>query len=80
MLEESECESDFLLTDDFTKLYLECRDRYFSRNADYWPVFKEPGMAHIIASRAEGIDDDDRLKAYPNGEKLYSRIRQECTV
>ncbi len=80
MLEESECESDFLLTDDFNALYVDVRDRYFSRNAEYWPVFAEPGMAHIIAGRQEGLEDDDRLKAYPNGEKLYSRIRQECTV
>jgi glutamate/tyrosine decarboxylase-like PLP-dependent enzyme len=80
MLEQSESESDFLLTDEFTALYLQVRDRYFSRNTEYWPIFKEPGMAHIIANRMEGTASDDRLKEYPNGANLYSRIRQECTI
>lgn len=80
MLEESEHESDFLLSDEFTERYLYVRDRYFSRNPEYWPVFKEPGMAHLIDSRTRGIEQDDRLKSYDNGAMLYSRIRQECTV
>lgn len=80
MLEESEHESDFLISDEFTERYLEVSDRYFSRNPEYWPVYKEPGMAHLINTRMEGIGQDDRMQTYPKGAQLYSRIRQECTV
>ncbi len=80
MIEESEHESDFLISDEFSERYLHVRDRYFSRNPEYWPVYKEPGMAHLINSRIQGIGDPDRLKSYPRGTELYSRIRQECTI
>lgn len=76
-LEETEDESAFLLKDEFVERYAHVRDRYFSRNAEYWPVYKEPGMAAIIKSRGQGVNrtPDERLETYADGDDLYSRIQ-----
>ena len=79
-LEETEDESAFLLRDEFAQRYQQVRDRYFSRNPEYWPIFKEPGMAHIIQTRIDGIGQENRLDVYPNGSELFSRICSESEI
>lgn len=80
MLEENEDENAFLLKDKFKEKYIKIRNRYFSRDPEYWPIFKEPGMAHIIKNRVDGVDCDDRLAKYPNGSALYSKIQTESSI
>jgi glutamate/tyrosine decarboxylase-like PLP-dependent enzyme len=80
MLEETEDDNDFLLTDEFSARYKNVCERYFSRNAEYWPIFKEPGLAHIIQTRLDGMAHDDRLAVYPKGDELYEDIRTENEI
>lgn len=59
---------------EFRKRMQELREQYFSRNADLWPIFKDPGFADIIARRKRDMRNEARLAAYPNGRELQEQL------
>lgn len=53
---------------------------FFSRNPNYWPIFADASLKQIVDFRNRNLFPDQRLSAYPNGDKLDSTIRQGDTV
>lgn len=64
MLKQVEQESDFLLDEQFKQHINDIIAKYFSRDPQYWPIFKEPGLAHIINTRKVAIQCNDPIKNY----------------
>lgn len=58
----------------------EVRARYFSRNPDLWPVFRDPAMARIIDVRKSHTPPAERLGIYPDGPALLGQLRAEDHV
>lgn len=61
----------------FEQDYLEFRRRFFSRNPDYWPVFRDPLVQQILQHRFEHHPPDQVMKAYPEGQALLGKLEHE---
>jgi glutamate/tyrosine decarboxylase-like PLP-dependent enzyme len=72
--------SELSLSPAFTARLTTLRERYFSRNPDLWPVFRDPGLAHIIASRRHHAPAAERLNAYPRGERLLAELHASTAI
>nr|WP_265594727.1 pyridoxal-dependent decarboxylase [Haloferula sp. BvORR071] len=53
------------------------RERYFSRNPDLWPVFRDPSLARVIELRGQHVTPAERLCSYPGGTDLLGALRAE---
>ena len=56
------------------------RARYFSRNPDLWPVYRDPGLAEILRRTAVPQTFEERLAAYPDGDRLLARMNSDSPV
>lgn len=61
----------------FTRSLARVRERYFSRNPEYWPVFRDPLMAEVIASRRHHAPPDERLAGFPDGPAALAALRAD---
>lgn len=64
----------------FRKQLEEVRARYFSRNPELWPVFRDPSMARIIDVRKTHVPPTGRLDHYPGGAGLLQDLRTDAHV
>ncbi|MDO5579684.1 MAG: pyridoxal-dependent decarboxylase, partial [Planctomycetia bacterium] len=55
-------------------------ERYFSRNPDYWPIFRDPGLSHILHYTKEPRTNLEQLENYPDQEKLLDRINTDSDI
>ncbi len=53
------------------------RERYFSRNPDLWPVFRDPALAGVIDVRRQHLPPAERLGHFPGGTALLGALRAE---
>lgn len=53
------------------------RERYFSRNPDLWPVFRDPALAQVIEVRRLHLPPGERLGHFSGGTALYGALRAE---
>lgn len=67
-------------TADFNKELARVRDLYFSRNPDYWPVYRDPLMARVIEARGLHLPQDQRLAAYPDGAALLAALQNDSRM
>jgi len=58
----------------------EVRARYFSRDPELWPVFRDPSMARIIEVRKQHIQPAERVGQYPGGTRLLGQLRADDQV
>lgn len=56
------------------------RALYFARDPDLWPVYRDPGFAHVLEARRRFGLPAQRLAAYPGGEKLLHELRTDHHV
>ncbi len=62
---------------EFEQEYQQLRDRFFSRNPEYWPIYKDPAIAQILEARFNHVAPDDVVSQYPQGDSLLARLQQE---
>ncbi len=56
------------------------RSRFFSRNPDLWPIYRDPGLAHILKFTSEPRKYSDCLAAYPDSDKLLAQMDQMTEI
>jgi glutamate/tyrosine decarboxylase-like PLP-dependent enzyme len=56
------------------------RDRFFSRDPAYWPLFGTPVLAELIGFRRGHLSKHSRIGHYPDGEKLLDELRRQSWV
>lgn len=56
------------------------RERYFSRDPELWPVFRDPSLARVIDCRRQNIPPAERLGSYPGGTGLLGNLRADDHV
>lgn len=66
-----------MMTDVFQRELTRVRELYFSRNPDYWPVFRDPLMARVIDARRLHASPAQRLAAYPQGAESLTALRAD---
>jgi glutamate/tyrosine decarboxylase-like PLP-dependent enzyme len=55
----------------------EIRARYFSRDPNLWPVFRDPGLQRLAESRRHHAPAPERLAAYPGGAHLLEALKAD---
>ncbi len=63
----------------FDKLYLQVKERYFSRNPEYWPIFRDSGFKQILDFRLADYPLGDDC-AYPDSKPLHARLQKALAV
>ena len=56
------------------------RAAYFSRDPQRWPVFGDPSLARVIASRRQHLPPAARLAGYPDGDAGLEQLRADDQV
>src|SRR5512137_1049830 len=55
-------------------------ERYFSRNPEIWPCFATPGFARIAEFRRRRLSPEERIRAWPQGERLQRELTTEMDI
>lgn len=58
----------------------EIRRRYFSRDPELWPVFRDPGLHRLVESRRHHAPTAERLAAYAGGPNLLAALQQDRAI
>ncbi len=69
-----------LMTETFREEMRVIRERYFSRNPELWPVYRDPVLAKVVEARRCHLPTGERLAAYPDGARCLERLRAEEVV
>ena len=63
-------------TPSFDRMVDELRRLFFSRDAELWPIYRDPGLAKLIDFRRVHLPDQERIGAYPEGRERLQELRQ----
>ncbi|MDD3585890.1 MAG: pyridoxal-dependent decarboxylase [Thermoguttaceae bacterium] len=69
---------DMQIRPEFQNRMQEIRRLYFSRNAELWPIYKDPGLQHILAHTAAARTSEEQFEDYPDHERLLEEIDCGC--
>lgn len=64
----------------FAAVYQEVKNRFFSRNPDYWPIFKNPDIREIVTWRQRPEPAERLLKEYPGSRRLLQRLHDRSNI
>ena len=56
------------------------RARFFSRDPKIWPIYRDPGLAHILKCTSEPKLYSEHLAAYPDSDKLLTQMENEIEI
>ena len=68
------------LSDTFRDKFDFVKQRFFSRDPEYWPIFLEPGLKQITSFREQHLRPGERIARFPQGRELYQQLRQNQQV
>jgi glutamate/tyrosine decarboxylase-like PLP-dependent enzyme len=60
----------------FAALHEEVRQRFFSRDPNHWPLFRDPDLAEVTAWRGRPEPASRLLRKYPNAAALHAQLTQ----
>ena len=64
----------------FAAVYQEVKERFFSRNPDYWPIFNDPDIREIVAWRRRSEPEERLLREYPGSRRLLQQLHDRSNI
>lgn len=65
---------------EFMKKMDKIRADFFSRNPDIWPIYRDPGLAHILKNTLDFRSDEVSAVGYPDAERLLDMIETDSVI